>query len=102
MVKLNFSPEAENDLRQIKSYISNDLNNPEAAINIISGILGRCRELATFPNLGASLESIIKIETNYRYLISGNYTIFYRYKDTKIYIDRILYSRRNFIKILFS
>lgn len=39
-----------------------------------------------------------KIE--YRYLLCHNYLSFYRYLDRTIYIDRILNSRREYLKIL--
>ncbi|MBS5909823.1 MULTISPECIES: type II toxin-antitoxin system RelE/ParE family toxin [Paenibacillus] len=31
-----------------------------------------------------------------------NYLIFYRYEDGVVYVVRILYGRRNFIRVLFS
>jgi len=43
-----------------------------------------------------NLES--KIE--YRYLLCHNYLSFYRYLDRTIYIDRILNSRRDYLRIL--
>ncbi len=52
--------------------------------------------------LGVKLSSKIHIETDYRYLISGNYIVFYKYDDVHVSIYRILYSRRDYVKLLFN
>lgn len=44
----------------------------------------------------------MKVETDYRFVISGNYLSFYRYRDDTIFVDRILYARRDYMKILFG
>jgi len=53
-------------------------------------------------DLGAPLSSIIEIDTDYRYLVSGNYLSFYRVDGNDIYIIRILYGRRDYISVLFD
>ena len=45
---------------------------------------------------------IVHIETNYRYLVCGNYIAFYRYEEDTVFIDRILNAGRNFVRILFG
>ena len=52
--------------------------------------------------MGAPLSSIVDIETDYRFLVCGNYTAFYRYDEKFVYVIRVLYSRRDFMKILFG
>ena len=51
---------------------------------------------------GTPLKRIIEIETNYKFVVSGNYISFYRYMDDTIFVDRILYARRDYLKILFG
>lgn len=58
--------------------------------------------LAEFPNSGAPLAGAVGIETDYRYLVCGNYTAFYRVENETVYIVRILYGRRDFMRILFG
>ena len=41
-MKLRFTPEALNDLAEIKQYIRKNLESPIAAGKIISGILASC------------------------------------------------------------
>lgn len=102
MAEIKFSPEAITDLQETKAYIIEELCNEQAAINTVSKITKRIRMLADFPESGAPLSSIIGIETDYRFLVCGNYTIFYRLENSIVYIVRILYGRRNFVQILFG
>lgn len=102
MAEIPFSPEAISDLQQTKVYIAEELCNEQAAINAIAGIMDRIRELAAFPEIGASLSSVIDFETDYRFLICGNYTAFYRFENQNVYIVRVLYGRRDFMRILFG
>ena len=100
MRKLRINPVAKKDLYDIKEYITKELDNPTAAINVVSNIIEDYEKLKEFPFLGVKLSSKIDIETNYRYLISGNYIVFYKIDDEYVSIFRIIYSRRDYIKLL--
>lgn len=102
MAEIKFSPEAIFDLQQTQAYITNELCNEQAAVNTIAKITKRIRVLADFPASGASLSSIVGFETEYRFLICGNYTAFYRIENQTVNIIRVLYGRRNFMQILFG
>lgn len=58
-------------------------------------------ELENFSEIGAPLSSVADVESDYRFLVSGNYIAFYRVFMQNIYIDRILYGRRDYLRILF-
>lgn len=100
MNKLHLSPKAQDDLREIKDYIRTDLQNPSAALAVVSKITMDIRMLRTFANAGTPLASIVKIETDYRFLVSGNYMSFYRLYAGEVYVDRILYARSDYLRIL--
>lgn len=100
MHKLRINPLARQDLLGIKEYITDDLDSPGAAINVISKIVESYEKLKEFPLLGIELSPKINIETDYRYLISGKYIVFYKLDDTYVSICRILYARRDYIRIL--
>ena len=102
MTKIKFSPEAISDLQQIKAYIIDELCNEQAALNTIGKIIKKIRMLADFPASGAPFSSIVDFETDYRFLVCGNYMVFYRIEDQTINIIRVLYGRRNFMQILFG
>ena len=102
MTKINFSPTAINDLKEIKSYITDDLCSEKAAVNIIKKIMMRIRQLEDFPEIGAHLSSIVRIETPYRFIICGKYIAFYKLDGDEVHIIRVLYGRRNYIQTLFD
>lgn len=97
-----YSQEAQNDLDEIWEYISFELCSPQAAKNTVDKIMDTVDELDFFSEIGAPLLSITAIESEYRFLISGNYLIFYRVNEQNVYIDRILYRKRDYLRILFS
>jgi plasmid stabilization system protein ParE len=102
MAEIKFSPEAINDLQQTKAYIAEELCNEQAAVSTIPEITKRIRMLADFPESGASLSSVIGIDTDYRFLVCGNYIAFYRVENGTVYVVRVLYGRRNYVQILFG
>lgn len=102
MNRLFYSPEARNDLDAIWSYIQSDLQNPAAARSTVFKILDDIEKLRDFGELGAKLSAITHIESDYRYLICGKYLAFYRIACGAVYIDRILYGRRDYMSILFG
>jgi len=102
MHKIKINPLATEDLIQIKNYISNELDNQAAALDVVRKIIGKYEMLKEFPLMGAVLSSKINIETDFRYLISDNYLIFYNLDNEFVYIYRILYSGRDYLRILFS
>ncbi len=102
MNKIVLSYDAKNDLKEIKRYITNELDNEIAASNTISKITKSIRRLETQPLIGTPLSSIIEFDTNYRFLICGNYMVFYRMESNVVLIARIIYGRRDYMKILFK
>lgn len=100
MNKLYLSDDARADLAEIKRYIEVELENPAAARSITRKIVSDIRSLETHAMLGAALRSIADVPGEYRFLVTGNYLTFYRISGTELYIDRILYGRRNYLDIL--
>ena len=87
---------------EIKAYIEEELQNPSAALSTVSKILKSLYILQNYSKDGAPLSSVTDIESEYRFIVSGNYISFYRVGDENIYIDRILYARRDYMRILFG
>ena len=102
MFKLHYSPEARNDLAEIKEYISGELANPVAASRMIACIAKRVRKLEQFPEIGTPLSSIVEIDTNFRFLVCKNYLVFYRVEGNAVFINRVLYGGRDYVAILFG
>lgn len=76
MHKLRVNPLASKDLIEIKEYIAKELDNPNAAVKVITKIIQSYEQLKEFPMLGIDLSSMIDMSTDYRYLISENYIFF--------------------------
>ncbi len=102
MYKISFSPEAVDDLKEIKQYIKDELYNEQAAKNTVAKILKKIKLLSDFPESGSSLSAIIGFDTDYRYLVCDNYIAFYRIDNKNVLIVRVLYGRRNYMQILFG
>jgi len=102
MIEIRFSPDALEDLQEIKSYIADDLQNTKSAENTIRTIMDRIKRLIDFPDMGAPLSSVAQTQSDYRYLICGNYTAFYRHEKDTVFIVRVLYGRRDYMRMLFE
>ena len=99
MIEIRFSPDALIDLQEIKGYIADDLQNETAAENTI---MDRIQQLIDFPDIGAPLSSVVQTQSDYRYLVCGNYTAFYRHEKDTVLIVRVLYGRRDYMRVLFE
>ena len=100
--KIHYSPESRRDLDDIWDYIVSELQNRSAAERVIDRIMDAVDPLKNFAEMGTPLSSIADIGTDYRFLVSGNYMVFYRVQGNDIYIDRVLYGRRDYLRILFT
>ena len=101
MAKIRFTPDALEDMKGIKAYIANELCDEPSALLTVQKIMDRIRRLADFPNLGAPLSSIILLDVPYRFLVCGNYMVFYKTERGEVYIIRVLSCKRDFMQVLF-
>ncbi len=102
MIEIEYTDEALEDLQNIKDYISVELDNPQSAQRIVDEIVYRIDSLSDFPQIGAPLNSRTDEKSDYRYLVCGNYNVFYRVEDQTVRIVRVLSARRNFMAVLFG
>ena len=100
--KIHYSSESRRDLDDIWDYIVSVLQNRSAAERVIDRIMDAVDPLKNFVKMGTPLSSIADIGTDYRFLVSGNYMVFYRVQGNDVYIDRVLYGRSNYMSILFN
>ena len=102
MNNLGLSPEAQDDLSEIKAYIAEDLENPQAALSTVTKITKTIRMLQEHALIGAPLSATADVNCDYRYLVSGSYMVFYRVQGSNVYVDRILYGRSDYMSALFK
>ena len=101
MYKLEYLPVARKDILDIARYISQDLNNPTAAEELITTIVEKLEKLTELPYITPSYNPIRPLNNEYRRLMVKNYTAFY-YVDERtkvITVARVIYSKRDFDKI---
>jgi plasmid stabilization system protein ParE len=100
-IKPVLSAEARQDLKNIQEYISEEQESPKTALKVINKILDRIEKLHRLPNTGTLLSPKVNFPTNYRFAREMGFLIFYRNENNKIFVDRIIHGKRDYIAILF-
>mgnify|MGYP006304116059 CR=1 FL=1 len=93
---------AENDLLEIGKYISNELLEPDRALEVVDKIANAIFKLEEMP-LRHSIVADDKLASQgIRKFITYNYIVFYivNEKNKLVTIIRILYKRRDWVNIL--
>ncbi|MCL2109872.1 MAG: type II toxin-antitoxin system RelE/ParE family toxin [Oscillospiraceae bacterium] len=101
VLKIRVAPAALDDLKNIGEYITNEYDNPAAAKRITKKIINSYSKLADTPYIGISLRMRYTLDTPVRFIVSGNYLVFYEVNDDYVGIKRIIHGKRDYIKILF-
>jgi plasmid stabilization system protein ParE len=98
--RLFYSPLARRDLDEIFEYISCELENPAAASGTVNAILDQTEKLEDFPFIGSIVQGLPFAADTYRFLGVRNYLVFYRVSESEIFVDRILYAKREYRTLL--
>ena len=101
MLIVEYSPLALEDLECIGSYITENWGK-DVANRILKKITSDIRRLEQYPLSGVSLDKIIDVRTEYRYLFSEKNYIFYHLEYDKIRIVRVLNEKQDYIHHLFG
>lgn len=97
MPEFILAPIAEDDLAEIWAYIAQD--NIPAADHLLQRFIHAFRMLAGQPELGRGVDELI---ATFRVFSVGNYLIFYRNKNERVEIARILHGARDITPEYFS
>ena len=81
-------------------YLVNNLNNRIAAENFYNEVITEIETRSYNPTSYEKYISNKKRKNTYYRIYVKNYTIFYTVKDNTMEVRRILYSRRNFDKLV--
>ena len=81
--RIRYSNQSRRDLDEIWDYIATELQNTPAAVRIVNAIMDSVDQLIDFAEMGAPLSSIANVESDYRFLVHGNYLTFYRVQETR-------------------
>lgn len=92
-----FSKKSELQIDEIYQYVYNASNDKETAKKFVNELLNKTEILKKHAFVGRQLELIDNIVTQYRFIRYKDYLIFYRVDDKKVYIDRILSSKQDYV-----
>ena len=100
--KINIADVAKQDIRDIKIYITNELQEPVTAVNITNAILDAIDTLEHMPDRIALVKDKRLAAQEIRPLYVKNYTVFFRIDDSLDVVEvvRVLYSHRDWASIL--
>ena len=104
MYRLEYLPLARQDMIDIVSYISNTLNNPQAADQLAVELIEAGASILQFPYANPAYIPIRPLKHEYRKLLVKNYIMFYWVNESEqlITIARVIYAKRNYKPLLES
>ena len=98
--RLFYSPQAQLDLEEVYDYFADELGDSCKGRAIGSDILAAAGEIP-LNALRYPLAGPLPFTSDiYRFKTVGNYLVFFRVVDDTVYVDRILYKRRDFSSLL--
>ena len=100
MATIRLTKRAISDIKKIHDYILED--SQQNADRVKADIIQSINHLGLFPLMGASLAGKINVKTDYRYVITGKFLIFYKTNEDVVNIYRVLSSDMDYIKVLFK
>jgi plasmid stabilization system protein ParE len=86
---------AEDDFTEAVTYIA--AQRPEAAESLAQRIEKGLKSLAANPYLGRVPKDDALFDLGYRYLVVGDYLIFYVLEDRTISVHRIIHDARDYL-----
>ena len=104
MYKLFFLPVAKRDINGIVLYISDTLDAPQAALDLLDDLETGTEHLREFPYMCRLFDIGIPFEFEYRALPVNNYLVFYVVREDikTVEIHRVIYAKRDMTRILTS
>ena len=100
MYRVQYLPLALDDLKSIVKYITNTLEAPRAAKNLVDKIDKEVLKIKKNPFRCHLYTPLEKLKFDYRVLNVDNFSLFYVIENKKIEIHRVLYSQMDIVQIL--
>lgn len=102
MYKLEFLSLAKEDMDNIINYISHELKNKNAALNLANDFINQTNNILLFPYSNPIYSPFKKLKNEYRVDKIKNFLMFYIINEDKkiITIVRVIYNKRNIENLL--
>lgn len=100
--KVKFTATAKEDLRSVTYYIARESGDKSVAERFLKDIQKKCEILEDFPEIGAIPRDRVLMSLGYRFLVHGDYLIFYDYQrdvDT-VNILAVFNSKRDYMRVM--
>ena len=90
------------DLKEMVSYITDELGSPDSASHLATNIVERVNTLSDFPYAYTVYIPIRPLSHEFRKMVVQNYSVFYWIDDVAklVTVARVLYNKRNIISLL--
>jgi plasmid stabilization system protein ParE len=89
---------AQIDLLEIQAYVLRD--DPGAAEGLVDALIDRLRRLETLSDRGALPRGLRLRRAGYRYVVHGDYLIFYEVLPSQVRVYRVIHGRRRYARLL--
>ena len=96
--EIRIFPTAKQDLLDVIDYL-NTLSR-DSALKCYDRLVSEIASLSTMPKRCPRPRDLALAAKGYRYLVVGNYLVFYVVAGNTVQIRRILYARRDYKKLL--
>lgn len=99
---LIYLPSAQQDMIDIVTYISRELENPAAANRLAEKFINEAENIRSFPYSTPAYYPIRPLKHDYRKLLVDSYIVFYWVDETehRIVIARVIYAKSDYNKML--
>ena len=103
MYRVELLPGAIADLMEIREYVASDSDSDSDADaeKLMEKLDKKMQQLELFPESGKLLRERYMFSNSYRFVVCEKYMIFYRFANDVVTIVRVIYGRRDFLRILF-
>jgi len=100
MYEIIYLPVAKQDITGIILYISDQLNAPKAAMDLLDALEHSISLLRDFPYTHKIYRPIKPLVEDYRMLIVKNYAVFYVIREEKkiVEVHRVMYAKMDLTK----
>ena len=95
-IRIDWSPEAIDDIKSIAEYIERD--SPFYARAVVNSIFQSVEKLSEFPGIGRIVPELGREEI--REIIAYSYRVVYKIEKKRILVVAIIHSKRNFKEAL--
>ena len=71
------------------------------ALRILKQLRNSIESLQNMPERGMPLDAVLSVRTDYRFLVCGNYRIFYLCEGNSVEVVRVLHDLQDYMRALF-